>query len=66
MQLIINGHAKDTPALTTVADLAKWLELPSFGTAIELNGQVIRKIEYQDCALKDGDHLEVVRLVGGG
>ena len=66
MQLIINGHPKDTPALATVADLALWLELPSFGSAVELNGQVIRKVEYQAWPLKDGDHLEVVRLVGGG
>jgi thiamine biosynthesis protein ThiS len=66
MQLIINGQPKDTPALATVADLALWLELPSFGSAVELNGQVIRKVEYQACPLKEGDHLEVVRLVGGG
>jgi thiamine biosynthesis protein ThiS len=33
---------------------------------VELNGQVVRKAEYPGCPLRDGDRLEVVRLVGGG
>jgi thiamine biosynthesis protein ThiS len=66
MQLRINGEARETPALGTVADLARWLELPAFGSAVELNGRVVRKDEYPASPLRDGDHLEVVRLVGGG
>jgi len=54
------------PELATLADLAEWLLLPPFGTAVELNGQVVRKAEYAGCPLKDQDRLEVVRLVGGG
>ena len=66
MQLIINGKAKETPELGTLADLAEWLLLPPFGSAVELNGQVIRKAEYAESLLKDQDRLEIVRLVGGG
>lgn len=66
MKLTINGETRETPALETVADLAKWLDLPSFGSAVELNGQVIRKSDHSGTALKEGDSLEVVRLVGGG
>jgi thiamine biosynthesis protein ThiS len=66
MQLIINGERREAPALATVADLARWLELPAFGSAVELNGQVVRRIEYPERGLGDGDRLEVVRLVGGG
>jgi thiamine biosynthesis protein ThiS len=66
MQLIINGKTKDAPALGTVADLAVWMELPAFGSAVELNGQVLRRAEYPDRSLNEGDRLEVVRLVGGG
>ena len=66
MQLFINGQERQAPALSTVAELAAWLLLPTFGTAIELNGEVIRRAEHQGTALKDGDRLEVVRLVGGG
>lgn len=66
MRLVINGQEKQAPALATVAELAEWLQLPAFGSAVELNGQVIRKIEHSATPIKDGDRLEVVRLVGGG
>ena len=66
MQLFINGQERRAPSLSSVAELAVWLELPAFGTAVELNGEVIRRAEHQATAVKDGDRLEVVRLVGGG
>ncbi|MDE3245543.1 MAG: sulfur carrier protein ThiS [Acidobacteriota bacterium] len=66
MRLFINGQERLAPALSTVAELAAWLQLPAFGSAIELNGEVIRKAEHQTTDLKEDDRLEVVRLVGGG
>ncbi|HJV39491.1 MAG TPA: sulfur carrier protein ThiS [Geothrix sp.] len=66
MRLRINGETRDTPALATVADLATWLDLPAFGSAVELNGEVIRRADHPATPLKEGDRLEVVRLVGGG
>jgi thiamine biosynthesis protein ThiS len=42
------------------------MELPAFGSAIELNGEVIRRADHPRTPLKEGDRLEVVRLVGGG
>jgi sulfur carrier protein len=66
VKLCINGKHQETPDLTTVADLAEWLKLPEYGSAIELNGEVIRRAEHAATHLEDGDKLEVVRLVGGG
>jgi len=66
MKLHINGELRDTPPLADLADLASWLDLPAFGSAIELNGEVIRRAEHPSTPLNEGDHLEVVRLVGGG
>jgi len=66
MRLFINGQERQAPTLSTVAELAIWLQLPAFGTAVELNGEVIRRAEHPATTLKDGDRLEVVRLVGGG
>ena len=66
MRLIINGEPREAPELATVADLARWLALPAFGSAVELNGQVVRKADHAAHDLQDGDRLEVVRLVGGG
>lgn len=66
MKLRINGETRDTPILATVADLAAWLDLPAFGSAIELNGEVVRRADHPATPLREGDRLEVVRLVGGG
>ena len=66
MKLTLNGEIRETPELTTLAELAAWLELPAYGSAIELNGEVIRRTDHATTPLKYGDHLEVVRLVGGG
>ena len=66
MRLCLNGESRETPALATLADLAAWLDLPDFGSAIELNGAVIRRADHAATPLKEGDRLEVVRLVGGG
>ena len=66
MRLTLNGAEREAPALASVADLAAWLALPAFGTAIELNGTVVRRAEQASTALREGDRLEIVRLVGGG
>ena len=66
MRLWINGEERETPELATVADLASWLELPAYGSAVELNGAVVRRAEHAATPLVAGDRLEVVRLVGGG
>jgi len=66
MRLLINGKTVDTPELNTIADLAGWIGLPSFGSAVELNGTVIRKSDHANTHLKENDRLEIVRLVGGG
>jgi sulfur carrier protein len=66
MELVINGVVRETPPLATVAELGTWLGLPPFGTAVEHNGEVLRASDHAATALRDGDRLEVVRLVGGG
>lgn len=66
MRLTINGESRETPTLATLAELSDWLGLPGFGSAIELNGEVIPKALHARSPLNDGDRLEVVRLVGGG
>lgn len=66
MRLHLNGESRDTPPLANLAELAAWLDLPAFGSAIELNGMVIRRADLATTPLREGDRLEVVRLVGGG
>ena len=66
MRLILNGASREVPELATVADLAAWLKLPAFGSAVELNGEVVPRTRHPSTPIGEGDRLEIVRLVGGG
>jgi thiamine biosynthesis protein ThiS len=66
MRLHVNGVPLEAPALSTVAELVAWLCLPAFGSAVELNGEVVRRADHAETPLREDDRLEVVRLVGGG
>ena len=34
--------------------------------AVEINGEIIKKSDYDNTVLNDGDKIEVVSFVGGG
>ena len=34
--------------------------------AVELNGEILPKLQYDNTVLKDGDVVEIVNFVGGG
>lgn len=41
-------------------------EYDSKRVAVELNGDILPKVQYQNTYLKDGDNVEIVNFVGGG
>ena len=66
MQLAVNGEEMTIDSPCSVADLLKRCELASAPCAVEVNRTLIRKRDHEDCALADGDIVEIVTLVGGG
>ncbi|HET6429752.1 MAG TPA: sulfur carrier protein ThiS [Phycisphaerae bacterium] len=66
MQIRVNGRPQDVPAGATVADLVHLLALEPRRIAVERNKRLVRRTEYADTALTDGDVVEIVTLVGGG
>ncbi len=61
----INGTAVDAAEKT----LREYLESAGYDTkrvAVERNGEIVPKADYETVVLADGDELEVVRFVGGG
>ena len=67
MQLRINGNIKSFDDSTmTVEGLVRQLNLLGKRIAIEKNGMIIAKSEFQNIILQDGDQLEIVGAVGGG
>lgn len=62
----INGAVRDLPERTTVAELLVLLQLPSRGLAVEINQGIVPRRRHQTWQLREGDDVEIVRLVGGG
>lgn len=51
---------------STLSDLVSELSLAPARIAIELNGEVIRRNDWAETLVSEGDRLEVVHFVGGG
>ncbi len=66
MQICVNGQTRDVPAESAVADLVNLLGLQPRRIAVERNKRIVRRTEYADTRLQEGDVLEIVTRVGGG
>lgn len=66
MIIQVNGDARDVSTSSTLSDLVEQLKLAAERVAIELNHKVIRRKEWQQTALNEGDRVEIVHFVGGG
>lgn len=66
MKIIVNGEERQLPDTASVADLVESLSLSSAACAVEVNQRLITKRDHAGHALREGDRVEVVTLVGGG
>ena len=65
MKIALNGEEYQTEA-STVEGLLEELRISAGRVAVELNLEIIKKIDYQVRGLKEGDRVEIVNFVGGG
>ena len=66
MRLLINGETRTIPAVASVRELLGVLGVGESRVAVELNGKIIRRAEWQQTKLSDMDRVEIVQFVGGG
>ncbi|TWT44621.1 Sulfur carrier protein ThiS [Phycisphaerae bacterium RAS1] len=66
MRLMVNGEEKTLQDVRTVADLLAQFDLPPQRVAVELNQNLVRRANFEQQALSEGDQLEIVTFVGGG
>ena len=66
ISLNINGVARAFRPGLTCAELIVELELSGKRIAIERNGDIVPRSQFDACRLQDGDRLEIVAAVGGG
>ena len=66
MQIQVNGERRELKDESRLSDLLKELSLAPERVAVELNHQVVRRNEWPNTILNEGDRLEIVHFVGGG
>ena len=67
MKIDVNGKGVDLEKQFTISELLKKMEvkMPDM-VSVELNGKIIRKDQYDEMVVKDGDKVEFLYFMGGG
>ena len=66
IRVVVNGQNLAIPRSMTIEDYCNKLGVDTRSVAVAHNGVVIRKDEFPDVLIVDGDKIELVRAVGGG
>ncbi len=64
--LTINGKERTLERPTNLVEYLASLEVNTRFIAVAHNGVVLRREEFDEVTLDDGDEVEIVRAVGGG
>ena len=67
MEIIFNQSKKEKiKEKTTISAFLKDHDLLKEGVAVALNGEIVRKADFEKTVLKDNDSLDVFNMVCGG
>lgn len=66
MKIYVNGEACDADGNSSLAELVESLQVAQERIAVELNKNVIRRRDWRDTPVNEGDRIEIVHFVGGG
>ncbi|MDW8096108.1 MAG: sulfur carrier protein ThiS [Aquificaceae bacterium] len=68
MRLIVNGKELDTEDGISIKELLDkmGISVRPFGFAVSVNEEIVSKNKYEEYRLKEGDRVEIVKIVGGG
>jgi sulfur carrier protein len=66
MKIIINGHEKEIKNNTTIKELLENLQILDKTMAVAVNMKIVKKDEWNNYILKEGDKIEALNFVGGG
>ena len=66
MIVTVNGKALELDEPLTILALLEIKDIAPQAVVVELGGEIIPGERFGEVGLNDGDHLEVLRFVGGG
>jgi thiamine biosynthesis protein ThiS len=64
--LTVNGKRRELKAETDLTSFLKELQIDARAVAVAHNGEIVPRDRYATVQLREGDILEIVRMVGGG
>lgn len=62
----INGKEVELAGPTPLIDYLSRLGVDPRAVAVEQNGEILQREQFEDAMLRDGDVVEIVKMVGGG
>jgi len=66
IKVLLNGKNKTVNDKTNLNLLLKELSIESNKVAIEINGVVVSKNDYEKKIIRTNDKIEIVHFIGGG
>ena len=66
ISLQINGKRVELERPTALLAYIEQLGVDPRAVAVEHNGEILERAAYASVTLRDGDQVEIVRMVGGG
>lgn len=66
MRVTINGEPRELDGERSIAELLAEYSLAPQRVAVEVNEELVRRSEFDETVVRDGDRIEIVTLVGGG
>jgi len=66
MNFTVNGKPRHLDGQPTVADYLRHLGVSPLAVAVELDGAIVKRDQFESTPLHEGARLEVVRMMGGG
>jgi sulfur carrier protein len=64
--IVVNGEPRELAPGTTVAALVAGLGMPPRGVVVALDGEVVRRAEWDAHEVRDGARVEVLTAMQGG
>lgn len=67
MKVFLNGEwTQLSDSMVYVSDVLQHFEIHDKVVVVEVNGEILTKLEHQSTRLADNDRIEIVHFVGGG
>lgn len=66
MKITVNGQLKDLTAAASLRAVVDQFSGRNMHVIAELNGTVVNRSSWEQTAIREGDSVELVNLVGGG